>query len=564
MEHIWLKQYPESVPAEIDINKYQSVVDIIEESIERFRNQVAYVNMDVTMTFAELEEKTRAFAAYLQNEMGLKKGERVAIMSPNVLQYPVAAFGILRAGGVVVNTNPLYTERELEHQLNDADVQAIVILQNSMSVLDAVIDKTPVKTVIHYQIGDMFPFIKRKLVNAVVKKKGGLPPVTFKNAVSFRDCLAKGAKLSYTRPELTHKDMAFLQYTGGTTGVAKGAVLSHKNMTANIQQAKEWLMPHVNEGKEIIFTALPLYHIFALTANCFTHMALGSKNVLITDPRNMDSFVKELGKYPITTITGVNTLFNGLVSHPDFAKLDLSTLKFALGGGAAVQRAVSDKWKALTGNPIVEAYGLTETSPAATMNRCDIEEHTGRIGIPISSTELACMDLVDGKLVEVPQGERGEICIRGPQVMEGYWGRPEATAESISEDGWFRTGDVGVMDEKGLFQIVDRLKDMILVSGFNVFPNEIEDAIAKHPKVLEVACIGVPDERAGEAVKVFIVKSDDSLTAEEMKEFCKENMTGYKVPKHYDFREELPKSNVGKILRKDLREEEMKKAEAAS
>lgn len=557
----WLNEYPDGVPHEIDISQYASVVDIFEQACADNANKSAYTNFDTTITYGELHEYATQFAAYLQNVVGLKKGEAVAIMSPNLLQYPIAVFGILKAGGVVTNTNPMYTERELEHQLNDSGAKAIVVIENTANVLADVVAKTGVQTVITTRVGDMVKFPKGPIINFVLKYiKKSIPAFDLPsslNITSFNAALKKGKSKDFKPVALSHSDTAFLQYTGGTTGVAKGAQLLHKNMVANVIQAKAWINPFRRENDdEMIVTALPMYHIFALTANCLTFMSFGAHNLLITDPRDMDGFVAALKKYPWTVITGVNTLFNGLVNHPEFKDIDFSRVGFALGGGAAVQKAVSDDWQKLTGQPIMEAYGLTETSPAATINPLNNETHNSRIGVPLPSTEIACFD---DDMNQVEDGERGELCIRGPQVMAGYWGRPEATAESITEDGWFKTGDIAVKDEKGYFQIVDRKKDMILVSGFNVFPNEIEDEVAKNPKVLEVACIGVPDERSGEAVKVFIVKKDESLDADEMKAFCKEHMTGYKVPKLYEFRAELPKSNVGKILRKDLRAEEMAK-----
>lgn len=559
----WLSQYPEGVPHEIDVNEFSSVVDIFERACSAHANQPAYTNFDTTITYAELHEKVTAFASYLQNEVGLKKGEAVAIMSPNLLQYPIAVFGILKAGGVVTNTNPMYTERELEHQLNDSGAKAIVVIENTAHVLADVVAKTGVQHIITTRVGDMVKFPKGPIINFVLKYiKKSIPSFSFPNnikTISFTDALKKGGNKNLSPVEVGHADTAFLQYTGGTTGVAKGAQLLHKNMAANVSQARAWILPFTRDDSndEMIVTALPMYHIFALTANCLTFMSFGAHNLLITDPRDMDSFVGALKKYPWTVITGVNTLFNGLVNHPEFTDIDFSRLGFALGGGAAVQKAVSDKWQEITGQPIMEAYGLTETSPAATMNPLNNPTHNSRIGVPLPSTEIGCFD---DDMNEVADGERGELCIRGPQVMAGYWGRPEATAESITADGWFKTGDIAVKDEKGYFQIVDRKKDMILVSGFNVFPNEIEAEVAKNDKVLEVACIGIPDERSGEAVKVFVVKKDDSLDADELKAFCKEHMTGYKVPKYYEFRTELPKSNVGKILRKDLRAEELAKA----
>ncbi len=508
--------------------------------------------MGSEISFAELDHLSRSFAALLQSK-GLKQGDRVALMMPNILQYPVALFGILRAGLTVVNTNPLYTGRELRHQLVDSGARAIVVVENFAPVLEKVMPEVPIEHVFTTRIGDMLSFPKGAIVNFVlryIKKK--VPPVGLTGAVSFSDALEKGKKLVLSPPSIGVDDIAFLQYTGGTTGVAKGAMLTQRNMVANMLQATAWL-GHLKVGEELIITALPLYHIFALTANCLTFMSLGAANLLITDPRNMNSFVKEIGKYPFTAITGVNTLFNGLLNTEGFSDLDFSRLKLALGGGMAVQRSVAEEWKAVTGVTLVEAYGLTETSPAACINPINLKEYNGCIGLPISSTECKVIDENNRPL---PTGERGELCVRGPQVMKGYWQRPGATAEVLSRDGWLKTGDIAIMTPEGYFKIVDRKKDMILVSGFNVYPNEIEDVMAGHPKVLEVAAIGVPDEKSGEVVKICVVKRDPDLTAEELQAFARENLTGYKRPKYIQFLDELPKSNVGKILRKDLRETE--------
>jgi long-chain acyl-CoA synthetase len=480
---------------------------------------------------------------------------------PNILQYPVALFGALRAGMVVVNTNPLYTARELRHQLQDSGAKAIVIVENFAHVLEEVRGDSQIEQIITTRIGDLLGFPKNLILNFVLKYiKKAVPDFSLPEATRFGDVLGKGSKQQFTPAGLNLEDLAFLQYTGGTTGVAKGAMLTHRNLVSNMLQAKAWMVPAgIGLDTEYVITALPLYHIFALTANCLTFMAMGGVNVLITNPRDMPGFVKELGKVPFTYLPGVNTLFNGLLNTSGFAELDFSTFKGALGGGMAVQRAVAEQWVEVTGKPLIEAYGLTETSPAACINPMDIEGFNGCIGLPISSTECAVMD-DNGELL--PQGERGELVVRGPQVMKGYWQRPEETAKVITEDGWLRTGDVALMTEEGFFKIVDRKKDMILVSGFNVFPNEIEDVIALHPKVLEVAVIGVPDPKSNEAVKVFIVKSDPSLTEDELKDYCKEQLTGYKRPRHIEFREELPKTNVGKILRRELRDEELKKLES--
>jgi long-chain acyl-CoA synthetase len=553
----WLESYPEGVPAEIDLTGYSSILDIFNESIEKFADQTAYVNFDRELSYRDLEQRTRDFAAWLQSK-GLRKGDRIALMMPNILQYPIAIFGALRAGLVVVNTNPMYTARELKHQLNDSGARAIVVVDNFAHVLEKIRGDVGVEQIITTQIGDLLGFPKSLLINFALKYvKKAVPGFNLPGAARFTDVLTQGAKLTLEPVEYELDDIAFLQYTGGTTGVAKGAMLTHRNLVANMLQAKAWMIPAgVGQDTETVITALPLYHIFALTANCLVYMAMGGVNVLITDPRNMSAFIETLKKVPFTFIPGVNTLFNGLLNEPEFTKLDFSTLKGALGGGMAVQRAVAEKWLEVTGTPLIEAYGLTETSPAACINPMDIEGFNGCIGLPISSTECGIMN-DQGALLD--QGEVGELVIRGPQVMKGYWQRPEETAKVMTEDGWLRTGDIALMTEDGFFKIVDRKKDMILVSGFNVFPNEIEDVIALHPKVLEVAVIGVPDAKSTEAVKAFVVKSDPSLTEEELRAHCKEELTGYKRPRHIEFRDELPKSNVGKILRRELRDEELAK-----
>jgi long-chain acyl-CoA synthetase len=553
----WLDNYPEGVPAEIDLGEHRSIPDIFEQSCSKYAARTAYINFDTELTYGELDKLTRNFASWLQSQ-GLNKGDRIAVMMPNILQYPVVVYGALRAGLVVVNTNPMYTARELKHQLQDSGARAIVVVENFAHVLQEVRAEVPVEFVITTQIGDMVNFPKGVLMNLVLKYvRKAIPAWNLAGSTSLKQALKQGSRQNFQKPELGLNDLAFLQYTGGTTGVAKGAMLTHKNLVANMLQAQVWMSASgIGEDTEIIVTALPLYHIFALTACCLVYTSLGGVNLLITDPRDMAGFVKELGKVPFTVLPGVNTLFNGLLNTPGFAELDFSTLKGALGGGMAVQRAVAEQWKEVTGTTLVEAYGLTETSPAACINPMDLEEYNGTIGLPISSTECAIMN-DEGDLL--PQGERGELVIRGPQVMKGYWQRPEETAEVITEEGWLRTGDIALMTEDGFFKIVDRKKDMILVSGFNVFPNEIEDVLALHPKVLEVASIGIPDEKSGEAVKVFVVKSDPSLDEKELRAFCSEQLTGYKRPRHIEFRDELPKSNVGKILRRELRDEELNK-----
>lgn len=556
MEKIWLKRYPPGVPDTIDPDHYASLVDIFEESVRKFGDKSAYVNMDCELSFIELDAQTKAFAAYLQS-LGFKKGDAVAVMMPNLLQYPVALFGILRAGMTVVNVNPLYTPRELKHQLTDSKAKGLVILENFAHTLAKIEADVKLEKVIITSIGDLLPAPKRWLVNAVVKYvKRMVPGYSLSNTISFRAALSKGQKASYERPEITGDDLAFLQYTGGTTGAAKGAMLSHRNMVANLEQVSAVVAPLMQDGEETIITALPLYHIFALTANCLTFLKHGGKNVLITNPRDMKNFVKELNKYPFSMIAGVNTLFNGLLNTQGFKDVNFSHLKVALGGGMAVQRSVAEQWERVTKSRLLEGYGLTECSPVVTTNPTDIEHYTGSIGIPLPSTDIRIMDVETGK--EVEMGEPGELQVKGPQVMVGYLNRPDATAESI-QDGWFATGDIATVDEEGFFRIVDRKKDMILVSGFNVYPNEVEDVVASHPKVLEVAAVGIPHESSGEVVKVFIVPKDKSVTEREIIDHCRENLTGYKVPKLVEFREELPKTNVGKILRRELRDEEEQK-----
>lgn len=552
MDKPWLTSYPSSVPADIDIGDYASVVDIFAESTRRFAERPAFHNLGTTITYKQLEQQTQAFASWCQHEAGLVKGDRIAIMMPNLLQYPVAVFGALRAGLVVVNTNPLYTDRELEHQLKDSGAKAIVVVEAFAHTVADVIDKTEVKTVITTRFGDMLSFPKSLLINFVLKYvKKMVPPFSLPGSHTMKDVLAKGAQLPTATVDLTLDDLAFLQYTGGTTGVAKGAMLTHRNMVSNIQQAWTWISAvEQDEGHEVIVTALPLYHIFALTANCLTYMKLGALNLLITNPRDMPGFVKELGKFRFTAFTGVNTLFNALMNTPGFEQLDFSKLKLTLGGGMAVQKPVADRWQQITGNTLIEAYGLTETSPAACINPMDLPEYNDSIGLPLPSTDASVRD-PDNKAL--PAGESGELCIRGPQVMKGYWQRPEDTAATIDSEGWLHTGDVAVMSEAGFFKIVDRLKDMILVSGFNVYPNEIEGVIATMPGVLEVGAIGVPDEHSGEVVKVVIVKKDPALSEADIKAHCKDQLTGYKRPKVIQFVDELPKTNVGKILRRELR-----------
>ena len=551
MEKIWLKSYPAGVPAEIDVDQFRSLGDLFEKSVAQFSQRDAFYCMGKTITYAELDALSARFGAFLQGELGLAKGARVALMMPNVLQYPVALYGALRAGYTVVNVNPLYTARELEHQLKDAGVEAIVILENFAHTLQSVIGKLSLRHVVVTSLGELLGFPKGAIVDFVVRRiRKMVPAWSLPGSVRFSDALQRGARHAWKPVDVGHEDIAFLQYTGGTTGMAKGAVLTHRNIIANMQQAHAWIRPVVREGQEIIITALPLYHIFSLTANCLTFFKVGATNILITNPRDIPGFVKELAKHRFTAITGVNTLFNALLNNPDFAKLDFSSLHVSLGGGMAVQQAVAERWKKVTGVALVEAYGLTETSPAVTLNPLDLKEFNHAIGLPISSTDISIRD-DDG--VEQPVGQRGELCVRGPQVMRGYWNRPEETARVFTSDGYLRTGDIAVIDAAGFITLVDRKKDMILVSGFNVYPNEVEDVVASHPGVLEVAAVGVPDERSGEAVKVFVVRKDPALTAEALIAHCRKELTGYKVPHHVEFRDELPKSNVGKILRRELR-----------
>ncbi|MGV2880049.1 MULTISPECIES: long-chain-fatty-acid--CoA ligase FadD [Pantoea] len=552
MNKVWLKRYPADVPAEISADRYTSLVDLFEQAAKRYADQPAFLNMGQKMSYRQLEEKSRAFAAYLQHQLGLKAGDRVALMMPNLLQYPVALFGVLRAGMVVVNVNPLYTPRELKHQLNDSGASAIVIVSNFAHTLEKVVAETAVRHVILTRMGDQLAPIKATLVNFIVKYvKKLVPKYHLPGAISFRQVLEVGATLNYQRPTVSNDDLAFLQYTGGTTGVAKGAMLTHRNMQANLEQTRATYGKVLRDGKEFVVTALPLYHIFALTVNGLLFLELGGQNLLITNPRDIPGFVKELGKVPFTAITGVNTLFNALLNDEQFNKLDFSTLRLSAGGGMAVQKVVAERWEKLTGHYLLEGYGLTECSPLVSVNPYDINCHTGSIGLPVPSTDVRILDDAGN---EVPPGEPGELCISGPQVMLGYWQHPQATAE-VLKNGWLHSGDIVTVDEEGFIRIVDRKKDMILVSGFNVYPNEIEDVLMQHPKVREAAAIGVPSDLSGEAVKVCIVKKEASLTKEEVLDHCRRQLTGYKVPKIIEFRDELPKTNVGKILRRELRDE---------
>ena len=561
MEKLWLNSYEQGVNAEIDITQYSSISDVFRQSVEKFAHQPAFQNMGKTLTYAEVGKLAEDFASYLQNVLKLPRGERVAIMLPNLLQYPIALFGILQAGLVAVNTNPLYTPRELEHQLKDSGATTIIVLENFANTLELVLPRTQIKHVIVASVGEMFGFFKGTLMNFVLRKvKKMVPEYRISDTIPFQTALKEGAAHTFRPVSLTREDTALLQYTGGTTGVAKGAILSHGNICANMQQAAEWIVNLLRPGKETVIAALPLYHIFALTVNLMIFTQAGSKIILITNPRDMKSFIGDMKKERVSVFVGVNTLFNGMVNQPDFATVDFSNLRLTLGGGMATQKAVAEKWKNITGTPIVEAYGLTEASPGVCANPLNIPAYTGGIGLPIPSTEIELRD-ADGN--EVAQGQPGEMWIRGPQVMKGYWNRPEETAKVLDSRGFLATGDIAVMDEKGWFKLVDRKKDLIVVSGFNVYPNEVEDVAASHPKVLEAACIGVSSPKTGEALKLFIVKKDESLTAEELIAFCRTELTAYKVPKDIEFRDELPKSNVGKILRRELRKEAEQNAASA-
>ncbi len=560
MEKIWLKSYPKGVPPEVRWDQYASVGALFEASATKYRDRPAYTNLGKFISFSELDRLSRLFGAWLQSR-GLGKGARVAIMMPNVLQYPVAVFGTLRAGCVVVNCNPLYTPRELEHQLKDSGAEAIVVLENMANTLQEVLKATPVKHVIVASVGDLLG-LKGYIVNFVLRSvKKMVPAYSLPGSIRFNDMLSEGERHQLKPVAVSQDDLAFLQYTGGTTGVSKGAMLLHRNILANLEQASAWLHPFLGDTQHTIITPLPLYHIFSLTANCLIMLKLGGCNVLITNPRDIPALVKELTKHKFTMFTGVNTLFNALLNNTEFAKLDFSSLKVSLGGGMAVQKPVADRWKQVTGTTLVEAYGLSETSPAATINPLDLTEYNGTIGLPISSTDVV---LRDDQGNDVKLGDPGEICIKGPQVMKGYWNRPDETAKVMTRDGYFATGDVGVMDEHGYIRIVDRKKDMVLVSGFNVYPNEIEGVVAGHPGVLECAVVGVPDTHSGEVVKLFVVKKDAALTEKDVKDYCEQHLTGYKRPRYIEFRTELPKTNVGKILRRALRDEEIAKSKKAA
>ena len=554
MDKVWLNHYPPGIAAEVDVHEFASLRDVLRRSCERFADLPAYSNMGASITYAELDQLSRDFAAYLQSSLGLHKGDRVALMMPNLLQYPVALFGVLRAGLVVVNVNPQYTVPELEHQLKDSGAVAIIVLENFAHTLQEVLEKnlTLDLTVITTEVGDMFPVVKELLTNVVVKYvKKMVPEWKIPGAIEFNAALREGRGQTLHHVPLSHSDIAFLQYTGGTTGVAKGAVLTHGNMVANVQQVGAWIAHDLLDGKEVFVCPLPLYHVYALNSS-LVFMKIGAHNVLITNPRDMHAFIHDLKKHRFTVMIGVNTLYRALLDAPEFSEVDLHSLKVVNAGGMAVQRVVAERWKAATGVPIIEAYGLTETSPGAICNPLNIVDWTGTIGMPFPSTEAAVLD-DDGS--ELPIGEVGEICIRGPQVMTGYWNRPDETAKVFTSEGWLRTGDMGYMDERGYFKITDRKKDMIIVSGFKVFPNQIEDVVALHPGVAEVAAIGAPDEKSGEVVKIIVVRSDPALTEQALLAHCRQHLTDYKVPKIVEFRTEpLPKTNLGKILRRQLRD----------
>jgi long-chain acyl-CoA synthetase len=551
MQKIWLKHYPKSVPQTINVNEYQNILEVSDEAIRKFRNNAAFSNFDIDLSYHELDVLSGQMASYFQNTLGLKKGDRIAIQMPNLLQYPIALFAAFRAGLIVVNTNPLYTPTEMRHQFKDSGAKAIVILANYASLLEGIIQDTDIKHVIVTEIGDQLPFVKKHLINFVIKKVKKMVPDYSLEHHTWAEALSLGSQKTYIQPKLTHDDIAFLQYTGGTTGVSKGAVLTHKNIIANMQQISAWMQPKLVAGQEIAITPLPMYHIFSLTVCSLALMRYGTQNVLITNPRDFPAFIKTMKKYKFTVLTGVNTLFNALANHPMIKEVDFSHTKVCVAGAMALQKAVKDNWFKVTGTNVIEGYGLTETSPVACVNPIDGTDRVGTIGIPVPDTDIKLVDDDGNEVTKI--GDPGEICVKGPQVMQGYYNRPDETAKVII-DGWLHTGDVGTCDEDGFFKIVDRKKDMILVSGFNVYPNEVEDVIAKHPKVLEVAAIGLPDQHSGEVVKVVVVKKDTSLTEKEVIDFARISLTNYKVPKHVEFRAELPKTNVGKILRRALRD----------
>jgi len=552
MTHAWYSSYPEGISHEADITAYDSLIDIFEEACTIYANNPCFYNFGKTLSFQEINLYSQKLAAFFQNQLAMNKGDKIAIMMPNLLQNPISIFAALRAGLTVVNTNPLYTGRELQHQLNDSGATTIIVLENFASTLEKVINDTPIENVIVTRMGDMLSFPKSAIINLVVKHiKKMVPPFNLPESYNFKQCLAEGEATEYARPQVNQQDFAFLQYTGGTTGVAKGAILTHGNMVANVQQVCEWIEPFVVKGKECVITALPLYHIFSLTANCMFFMKMGGLNYLITNPRDMKNFVKELKKSNFTSFTGVNTLFSGLLNTPGFSDINFSNFNLTLGGGMAVQQSVAEQWKQVTGQTLLEAYGLTETSPAVCINPMNMESYNAKIGLPIPSTEV-CIKDDNNKTLAI--GEHGEICIKGPQVTQGYYNRPEETALVFDDEGFFHSGDIGFMDEQGYFQIVDRKKDMIIVSGFNVYPNEVEGVIASHPDVREVGVIGIPDEKCGEAVMAVVVSNNPQLTEQDIRTHCEAELTRYKIPKRVEFVDEVPKTNVGKILRRELRD----------
>jgi long-chain acyl-CoA synthetase len=554
MERIWLKSYPEGVPAEIDPNAFRSLNEVFATSIANFRDRTAFISMGKALTYGELDEKSRAFGTYLQSVVGLPRGARVALMLPNLLQFPIAMFGALRAGYIVVNCNPLYSPRELGHQLADSGAEAIVVLENFAGTVEKAIGGTAVRAVVVTGVGDQLGGARGQIVNLVVRHiRRAVPAFRLAGAERFNRALEVGGRQAFAEAKVEPADIAFLQYTGGTTGVPKGAMLTHRNQIANLRQVHAWIAPVVTSESETFLAALPLYHVFALQANCFVPVMIGASNLLIANPRDIPSLIKDLRRTPCTVITGVNTLFNALLNNPDFVRLDFSRLRLAIGGGMAVQRAVAERWKSLTGKPLIEAYGLTETSPAAIANPLTIEEFTGAIGLPLPSTDIAIRD-DDGR--DLKLGETGELCIKGPQVMAGYWKRPDETAKVMTADGYLRTGDIARIDDRGYVFVVDRKKDMINVSGFNVYPNEIEEVLMTHPGVLEVGAVGVPDPKTGETVKVVVVRKDKAVTDADLIAFSRQYLTGYKIPHHVEFRDALPKTNVGKILRRELRDAE--------
>lgn len=551
MEKIWLKSYPKGVPAEINPDKYSSIIEIIEHSCKLYGRKPAFYNLGVTLTFKQLDYYSRAFAAYLQQELKLKKGDRIALMMPNCLQYPIALFGAMRAGLVLVNVNPLYTTPELIHQINDSGAETIIVLANFAKTVEAALPETQLKNVIVTQLGDLFPPVKKWVVNfflKYVKKK--VPEWNIPGSIDYLQALSQGKKLHLEPVAISNQDVVLLQYTGGTTGVAKGAMLTHRNLISNMEQAGAWFGPILEEGNEIIITALPLYHIFSLTANCLFFTKIGALNVLVTNPRDFNQLIKDMSKFKFTTLTGVNTLYHALLKNPRFTKLNFSRLKLTLGGGMAVQRAVAEKWQQLTGVPLLEAYGLTETSPCVTINPPDLKAYNGTVGLPVSSTNVA---FLDNEGNEVPIGQPGELAVKGPQVMLGYWQHADETKKVFTADGWLLTGDIACIDENGFVRILERKKDLIIVSGFNVYPNEIENVLVQMPGIAEAAVVGIPDENSGEAVKALVVKDDPSLTIEDVIHFARSRLTGYKIPRHVEFCPELPKSYVGKILRRALR-----------